>query len=64
MLPVDLIERPRISETTIPHFIDRLDRIEIALTLRPTPHRLHRSPPHAILMLIGKPEDLVTEKLV
>lgn len=64
MLSVYLIEGSRISKTAIPNLIDGLDRMEITLALRSASHRLHRPPPHAILMLVGKFEDLVAEKLI
>jgi hypothetical protein len=64
MLSEDLVKGPRVLKTAVPHLVDRLDRIEIALALRPAPHRLHRSPPHTILMVVGEFKDLVSEELV
>lgn len=64
MLPKYLIKRPRIPKTTIPHLIDRLHRLQITLTPRPTPNRLDRPPPHTILMMIRKVDDAVAEEFV
>ncbi len=64
MLPENLVKRPRILKTTVPHLIDRLDCIQITLTLRSTLHRLYRPPPHTVLVLIGESKDLVPKELV
>lgn len=64
MLMINLVKRPCVPKTTIPHLIDRLDRIQITLTLRSTLDRLYRPPAHTVLMLIGKLEDLVPEELI
>jgi hypothetical protein len=64
ILSKDLVKRPRVRETAIPHLVDRPDSVEIALALRATPHRLHRPPAHTILVVICEFEYLVAEELV
>jgi hypothetical protein len=64
MLAINLVKRPRIPKAAIPHLIDRLDGVSLILALRPAHDRLHRPPPHAVLMLIHKLADLVAEELV
>lgn len=64
ILSINLVKRPCVPETAVPHLVDRLDCIHIILTLRSAHHRLHRPPPHTILMLIRKFEDLIPEELI
>ena len=63
-LSKNLVEWPGVAKTAIPHLIDRLDGISITLALRSTPHRLHRPPPHTILMLVRKLPYPISEEFV
>lgn len=61
---INLIKRPRISKTTVPHFIDDLDSLHVILTVGPGLDGQNGPSPHTILVVIGERDDLVAEKLV
>jgi hypothetical protein len=64
ILPINLIERPRVPKTAVPDLVDHPDGIHITLTLRSTPDGLDCPPPHTVLMLVREFEDLIPEELV
>lgn len=50
--PVDLVKRPLIVETRIPHLIDNSHGVLIILARRPGHHRLDGPRAHAVLELL------------
>ena len=49
---INLIERPRVGETRVPHFVDHFCRLHVVLTARAVHHRQDSSSADAALELL------------
>ena len=52
--PVNLVKRPRISEATIPNFIDNLSCMGLISASWSSPDGKNRSSPYTLLVLLGQ----------